>query len=64
LDPIVPFIWCVYIPTEYPTFSGIQPLGLQYPKTPKVTPLYDARGMPFIIGVERVDRSSSRKAIK
>jgi hypothetical protein len=37
---------------------------LQYPQTPKSTPLKEASGIPLITGVDSVERSSRTKAVK
>lgn len=49
-------------PIEYPTviFEQVEPL--QYPKTPKLTPLKLAIGMAFTMGVEMVARTSRTNA--
>jgi hypothetical protein len=42
----------------------LHPLRWQYPKTPKLIPPYEARGIAVIIGVERTDISSRANAAK
>lgn len=55
----------MYVPTEYPICTLLQlPSALQYPNTPNVTPLNDARGIALTIGVEIVERSNRTKATK
>lgn len=54
----------LHIPTEYPIWILLQPLGPQYPNTPRLTPLTVARGMAFTMGVEMVARSSRTNATK
>ncbi len=53
-----------HLPTGYPICILLQPVGLQYPKTPRLTPLNLASGIPLTIGVEIVDMSSRTKATK
>lgn len=53
-----------HLPTGYPICILLHPEALQYPNTPKVTPLNFAKGMPLTIGVEMVERSKRTKATK
>lgn len=53
------------IPVSYPIVGPLHfPSGVQYPKTPNLTPRYVAMGIALITGVEIVESSSRQKATK
>ena len=51
-------------PIRYPICIELHFDGVQYPKTPKLTPLNLARGIPLTIGVDMVDIRRSTNAKK
>jgi len=54
-----------YILVSYPISTGLQsPFALQKPKTPKLTPSKDPRGIAVMIGVDMMAISSSANAAK
>jgi hypothetical protein len=49
-----------YLPGLYPNWADVQPTPLiQYPNTPKVTPLKLPRAMVFVIGTDMQDNKRS-----